>query len=80
MENGSNKKILWIIVGIVVLGLLIWWAMMPKAEVSPVINDTTATTEEGAGSTASISSELNGLNEADMNAEFKDVNQDVSKL
>lgn len=79
MENNSNKNVLWIILGVVALGLLIWWMMTPKAEVSPVINDTTASTQDSSG-TADISAQLNGLNDADLNAEFNDVTQDVSKL
>ena len=71
MENGSSNKTVWVVVGLVAVALLVWWMMSSKTqEVSPVINE----------STASISGELDGLNDADMNAEFKDVDQDVSQL
>lgn len=69
MENSSNKT-LWIAVIIIVVGLLAWWFLAPKKAVSPVVNE----------NTASIGDQLQGLNDADMNAELNDVTQDVSKL
>lgn len=78
MEPTSNKKILWIVIGIVVLALIIWWLVSPKPTVSPVINENTAATQ--VPGTADIGVQLQGLNDTDMNAELQDVTQDVSKL
>lgn len=77
MDTSSNKKI-WISVGVIVLILLIWWVLTAKPAAAPAA----APENPNATTTASVdfNQELNSLNQADLNAEFKDINTDTSKL
>ena len=72
METTSNKKTLWIVIAVVIIVLLAWWALSSKKAIAPV-NENTATT-------ADIHSQLSGLNDTDLNAEFQSVDADSAAL
>lgn len=76
MENSSNKNFLWIVIAVVVIALLAWWMLASDKAQAPV-NDSTASTD---AETADISAQLDGLNDADLNAEFKDIDLQTEQL
>ena len=79
MDTNSGNKKIWVIVGIIVIVALAWWMLSKQQVGAPTVSDTTAS-DQDAGGTANISGELNGLQDADLNAEFQDVNSDTSQL
>lgn len=78
MDTNSGSKKIWLVIGAIVIIALAWWMMSTKKTQAPVVSDTTAMNSPTV--TDEFSAELDGLQSADLNAEFQSVTADTNTL
>lgn len=82
--EGNNNKSVWIWIAIIILIVLVWWAVAsrPAVELDTVLDDaeTAAITEDDVDAVDTALEELEGLDDASLDAEFEDIDSDLDEL
>lgn len=78
-EHSSNDKktaFITVIVGLVVLGVLIWWMRQPQVPQQAGVSPTPVSDAEAA----SINQDIDSIDVGDLNAEFNAIDTDLQGL
>ncbi|PIR87026.1 MAG: hypothetical protein COU11_02235 [Candidatus Harrisonbacteria bacterium CG10_big_fil_rev_8_21_14_0_10_49_15] len=80
-KQKGSAGVVWVIIIVIVVALLIWWlAGTGPAEAPAVEENETLSEQIEDQEAAEIAAELEGLGEADLEAEFSDVETDLEQL